>query len=54
MNGVAGYFKALRHLDQGGAIHHRPRMGEVNGVERSAFFIFPFIRIGEGGSPFLG
>ena len=31
-----------------------PEDGEVNGVEQSAFFIFPFIPIGEGGSPLLG
>jgi len=31
-----------------------PEDGEANGVEQSAFLIFPFIHIGEGGSPFLG
>ena len=40
MNGEAVTLKALRHLDQGGAIHHRPRM-ERQMVWNEVLFHFP-------------
>ncbi len=46
--------QAQSHLNQGGAIHHRPRMRKQMTRREAPSSFSPFIHIGEGGSPLLG